>query len=152
MKSLEQIPPTWDQVLPAGERFKVVMGGEAVLDRETGLVWQRVPPHPESFPTPLSWKRSGELCRLAETGGRMGWRLATVEELFTLVDPSSVTVLPVGHPFDLGPSPSWYFWTADVDPQSPALVGLTNLHGRLFVLTNTVLPPNPRLWCVRGGR
>ena len=41
MKSLDQIPPSWDQVLPAAERFKLVMGGVAVLDAKhsgAGLV------------------------------------------------------------------------------------------------------------------
>ena len=37
--------PSWDQTLPAAQRFIVLanMNQEAVLDRETGLVWQRTP-------------------------------------------------------------------------------------------------------------
>ena len=37
--------PSWDQTLPSTTRFIVLsnMGGAAVLDRETGLVWERVP-------------------------------------------------------------------------------------------------------------
>src|SRR5215813_14310693 len=35
--------PSWDQTLPASTRFIVLsnFNSEAVLDRETGLVWQR---------------------------------------------------------------------------------------------------------------
>ena len=43
-------PPTglstdlgWSQILPAATRFQLVMGGAAVLDRETGLVWEQSP-------------------------------------------------------------------------------------------------------------
>jgi hypothetical protein len=32
---------TWEQVLPVTERFVLVMGEQAVLDKETGLVWQK---------------------------------------------------------------------------------------------------------------
>ncbi len=37
--------PSWDQTLPSNTRFIVLsnMNSEAVLDRETGLVWQRSP-------------------------------------------------------------------------------------------------------------
>ncbi len=38
-----QTQPAWDQDLPANERFKLVLGGEAVLDKETGLVWEQSP-------------------------------------------------------------------------------------------------------------
>jgi quinol-cytochrome oxidoreductase complex cytochrome b subunit len=41
MKTLDEIPPSWHQILPASERFEVVMGGGAVLDKETGLVWAK---------------------------------------------------------------------------------------------------------------
>src|SRR5208337_2627979 len=35
-------PPSWDQTLPANQRFVVLtnMNSEAVLDKETGLVWE----------------------------------------------------------------------------------------------------------------
>lgn len=33
--------PPWCQILPAAQRFVLVMNDDAVLDRETGLVWQR---------------------------------------------------------------------------------------------------------------
>src|SRR5262245_31179385 len=39
--------PSWDQQLPVGQRFIVLSNWNnfAVLDRETGLVWQRtIPP------------------------------------------------------------------------------------------------------------
>jgi hypothetical protein len=36
-------PPSWAATLPAAERFQLVLGGAAVLDRETGLVWDRSP-------------------------------------------------------------------------------------------------------------
>ena len=38
-----QTQPSWDQVLPANERFVLAMGGAAVLDKETGLVWEQSP-------------------------------------------------------------------------------------------------------------
>ena len=39
MKTLDEIPPTWSQKLPAAQRFVLVLDGAGVLDKETGLVW-----------------------------------------------------------------------------------------------------------------
>jgi len=37
--------PSWDRKIDSAKRFKVLdrFEGEAVLDRETGLVWERSP-------------------------------------------------------------------------------------------------------------
>ena len=42
--TLDNIPPNWSKKIPGPERFTVVMDGEAVLDKETGLVWVGMSP------------------------------------------------------------------------------------------------------------
>src|SRR5262249_44050324 len=89
--------PSWDQHIPAGQRFIVLSnwGNAAVLDRETGLVWQRSPNGVNA-----SWFGSAGKCHSdAATGNRLGWRLPSVEELASLVDRTqSNPALPPGHP------------------------------------------------------
>ena len=91
--------PTWDQILPDEERFEQVIprgrDSKAVLDRETGLVWQR-----NTMDTAIDWYEAQTYCYQLELGGRKGWRLPTVDELATLVDSSQANPsLPSGHPF-----------------------------------------------------
>src|SRR5829696_9506620 len=79
--------PSWDQTLRGTKRFALVMpidglGAQAALDRETGLVWQRVPIEPRAF----EWQVARNLCRTENTGARQGWRLPSVEELSSLLD------------------------------------------------------------------
>lgn len=88
---------SWDQTLPASTRFVVLWAGAVVLDRETQLVWERSPG------TMLTGFDQALLnCYTKNVGGRKGWRLPTVEELFSLVDPTVPfpgPTLPPGHPF-----------------------------------------------------
>jgi Protein of unknown function (DUF1566) len=89
--------PSWDQTLPSNTRFIVLsnMNSEAVLDRETGLVWERAPAADR-----LVWLDAVKHCYSRTTGGRKGWRLPTLTEQQSLVDPTqSLPALPVGHPF-----------------------------------------------------
>jgi Protein of unknown function (DUF1566) len=103
--------PSWDQTLPANTRFIVLsnFNNEAVLDRETGLVWQRTPSNTET-----TWGIAVNVeCRFsAATGGRMGWRLPSLVELQSLVDPKqSNPSLPAGHPF-LGVKTVGDYWSS----------------------------------------
>jgi hypothetical protein len=76
-------PPSWDTVKPtASARFKVLsaFNNEAVLDKETGLVWETQP-----SATTRTWTTAMQVCMGKTVGGRMGWRSPSVEELTSLV-------------------------------------------------------------------
>src|ERR1051326_807678 len=105
MKTLDQIPPTWSQILPAGQRFQLVMGGQAVLDKETGLVWEQspssvaVPWYLQTWPL-ITNTSAPTACLLKNVGSRMGWRVPAAQELATLLDiTQNNPALPLGHPF-----------------------------------------------------
>lgn len=69
---------------------------DLVLDRETGLVWSRN----ANLIGAYNWLDANTNCRGFELGNRAGWRLPTVEELSSLIDPSQTPLaLPAGHPF-----------------------------------------------------
>src|SRR4029450_7236826 len=71
---------SWDQTIDGGQqRFNVVENftGEAVLDRETQLVWERVP---AAVGSGLAWANALEFCSRRIVAHRMGWRLPSVDE------------------------------------------------------------------------
>lgn len=74
----------------------VTFADDLVLDKETGLVWAR-----DAGRIGLqNWLDANTLCRELELGNRIGWRLPSVEELSSLVDPGRPDLaLPPGHPF-----------------------------------------------------
>jgi hypothetical protein len=152
------VQPTlaWDQqYIGRYDRFLCLSnwGNAAVLDQETGLVWQRAPNTGTA-----AWAGALGQCRIVLTGGRAGWRLPTEEELATLVDPTqSSPPLPLGHPFQgvLGGGLNGStFWTAstveafpteayDIDFQTTAGSALGGGAGKNAFQF--------RFWCVRGG-
>src|SRR5262249_50627524 len=122
--------PSWDQKLQCDTqttcpRFIVLanwadvfhpLGGAAVLDRETGLVWYRAP-HLSGLTT---WANASVGCLDFRLGGRMGWNLPTIQELSSLVDnsvPGPAPALPPGHPFEIT-EPSAY-WSATTRAGEP---------------------------------
>lgn len=144
--------PSWDQTLPSTTRFIVLsnMGSAAVLDRETGVVWERSP-NTSTF----VWGAALSYCNNLNVGGRTGWRLPTIQELMSLVD-LSVPVppgprLPSGHPFTNVQS-SFYWsgntataisntaWSAPFGAFGTVAAGSTDKGLSLFT------------WCVRGGQ
>ncbi len=160
-----QTQPSWDQLLPTSERFQVltrILGGGGgpiafddwgVLDRETGLVWERTPQ--ASF---MSWNIAYNQCTSSKVGGRLGWRLPEVHELASLVNADHICnncpsggppALPPGHPF-LNVQGQRY-WTATLDPTFSQIgVRLVDFQtGRTGTTSNAVI--NQELfWCVRG--
>lgn len=144
MKTLDQIPPTWSQKLDASERFELVLDGEAVLDKETGLVWER---SPEA--TPRTLDKACLYCYQKVVGGRMGWRLPSIEELTSLIDPNvSNPALPGGHPFSGVQSASYWSSTTAANSDSGGL-----FVGFFFGAVKGPLAKNHGCyaWCVRGG-
>jgi len=146
MKTLDQIPPTWSQIIPGSDRFDLVMGGGAVLDKETGLVWAK---NANIASGKKTWQEAMNYCRSLNIGDRIGWRLPTVEELSSLVDESQPNLaLPTGHPFDNVQSSGAYWssttYEGDTSYAWDVYVGLggVSYHDKSY---------GSCVWPVRGG-
>ena len=137
--------PPWGRILDPAVRFQVVIFDQAVLDRETGLVWQR-----DTYITHTrQWLAACSYCYQLSLNPCKGWRLPTVEELGTLVDPGQTNpALPPGHPFTHVQSK--YYWsisTNAADLNNAWIVNFAN---------GNVLDTQPKtaghyVLCVRGG-
>jgi len=136
--------PTWHQILPAADRFKLVMNNdEAVLDRETGLVWDKSP-----STTKMSWISARSHCYKKEVGGRKGWRLPAIEELASLVDTSqSNPALPAGHPFTNVQSS--VYWSSSTVAGDASYAWIVSFGSGLVRSRDKSL--DVYVWCVRGG-
>jgi hypothetical protein len=144
--------PSWDQTLACATlstcpRFIVLsnMNNEAVLDRETGLVWQQNPAtHGNTWQAAHHDLDFG--CIVKTTGGRSGWRVPRLEELQSLTT-GPLTDLPASHPF--GPNATGTFWSATTDAFSSS-------RGRLWVIgtVGSNLAEDKgnlhKTWCVRS--
>lgn len=149
MKTLDEIPPTWSQkISDSAARFEIVLDGAAVLDKETGLVW-------EQSPNDLSimWEQACSHCYEIVVGGRRGWRLPTVEELASLVDiTNSDPALPTGHPFNNVQS-DWdddRYWSSTTKPNDSNYAMSVHL-GSGTVGFGAKNWNTYYFWCVRGG-
>ena len=140
--------PSWDQQLPASTRFVVLSnwGGAAVLDRESGLVWERSPSTP-----PDDWNSALYLCSNLKTGNRMGWKLPTIQELTSLVEPGTTGGLPVGHPF-MNVVNNSIFWSATANAADGSSArGFFFISDFSFVVTFAKFQ-QLSIWCVRSGQ
>jgi len=108
----------WDKTLDStdgdaatgcdSERFKCIFPtaanptGEAVLDLETGIVWEQSPVTTTRSMISSDPNPAYKQCLNRGVGGKSGWRLPSIPELTSLVvpgDPAGGPDLPVGHPF-----------------------------------------------------
>ena len=140
--------PSWDQTLPSSTRFIVLsnFGSAAVLDRETGLVWDRAP-----IATTFTWEDAHVLCNELTTGNRLGWRLPTYQELASLVDlsvPGPGPKLPAGQPFTgVQPTEYWSATTTAINTIGAWALNFGSASRRRDAKTSPKLA-----WCVRGGQ
>ena len=128
----------------ASDRFTPLMGGAAVGDNKTGLVWEQSPGVEH-----LGWWDAPDYCRGRTTGGRGGWRVPTKEELSSLVDASQVDPsLPDSHPFTNVKSA--IYWTATPDAKDRILAWHVSFFTGQVTVDGKHL--NRRVWCVRDQR
>ncbi len=133
-------------------RFQTLssFGDNAVLDRETGMIWVRS----ASSSGNNVWNDAVDSCHRGETTGiRRGWRLPTVEELESLcvpgvINPNEASCLPVGHPFlNVGTA---FYWSSS---HFPGISG--NVYVKRFAGPELTTPAakdqTHSTWCVRGG-
>jgi hypothetical protein len=116
---LRGVTQNWDRTLSAepggacpaaSARFTCVFNNAGARDNETGLVWG----HPQA--STMDWWTARTACANDTTGGRKGWRLPTVTELSSPLDPPNAYTLklPPGHLFAY--LSSYYgYWIATLD-------------------------------------
>lgn len=132
----------WSRALPVAERFVLVLGGQAVLDNETGLTWERTP-----ATATFNWYDTSYQCALKNLGNRQGWRPPSVYELLALAQKTGTPALPAGHPFTIGAAPL-LFWTG-TDYGSAGNRFLVDLGNGTFIL-QAAPSQSYRVWCVRA--
>ncbi len=134
--------------LPAAQRFVILsdFNSEAVLDKDTGLIWERSPQT-----TSVRWTVARRICSEKNVEGRKGWRLPSLEELASLVDysvaPPSLA-LPPGHPFlSVQSAVYWSSTRPGEDPKGSWAVHLGLGGGATFInWAHSV-----QVWCVHDG-
>ena len=142
--------PAWDQSLSVSTRFVVLTNwnSKAVLDKETGLVWERSPALTNYF----SWDEARVHCAARTTGSRKGWRLPSVHELTSLIDPARTgPALPTGHPFVIPQPIVNVHWTATTNATVATQTWFVNLHNGLVDNFAPKAGGEGNAWCVRGG-
>jgi len=135
----------WSRQFVSAARFKLLedFDYEAALDRETRLVWEIQP-----LGSTTGWQGARNHCLGKEVGGRLGWRLPTIEELASLVDPDELApALPAGHPF-LGVLDGLY-WSATNFSGNPFFARVVNFE--LGGTSSWSKVDTAWVRCVRGG-
>ncbi len=137
----------WDTRHAAATRFTVLteFGGAAVRDNNTGLVWEQAPS------TMAAWADARLYCINKAVGGTRGWRLPSVAELASLIDPS------MGAPFVpnvfTGIEQMAPYWTSTSNAESSTGLNATKFSmnfqdGTVGISAKTT---SNFFWCVRGA-
>lgn len=136
--STEQFHSTVDTNNSSASRFVIAFPG-AVLDKQTGLVWEETPDA-----TPRTWTEATRYCIDKTVGGTIGWRLPSAAELKGVQDalmaPQFVQASVFPH------VRSTIYWSASQAPIGVLFVHLVDDRVSGGDTSNTF-----PAWCVRGG-
>ena len=153
----EVVSPRWD-ITPAdwvdhgpNRRFAIYDSGtgnhadDVVFDKETGLVWERSPTQDKKI-----WDVAILHAYTKARGGRKGWRLPTIEELLSLVDPTQNNpTLPAGHPFEQVMT-DYFYWSCTLGMTEPPTYAWGYNFGNADT-SNCLKTAQLYVWLVRGG-
>jgi hypothetical protein len=87
------------------DRYTINSSQGLVTDVRTGLIWQQTPSAMQ-----YAWADANTYCRGLTIGGMTGFRIPSLKELMTLVDPTRVR--PAIDPKVFPSTPLEWFWTA----------------------------------------
>jgi hypothetical protein len=119
---------------------------DVVLDRETRLVWERAP----STQKQDSWDAAIVYSYSKALAARKGWRLPTIEELLSLVDPTQTNpTLPPGHPFQ-NVQIDYFYWSSTLGMSSPPTFAWAYNFGNGDT-SNVLKTAKLYSWLVRGS-
>ena len=131
----------WDTNNPSAARFVTAFPG-AVLDKNTGLVWEQAPDA-----TFRNWVGATDYCVNKNVGGTVGWRLPSVVELKSVQDPTLPAPFVPANVLTGIQSPS--YWSATTLADVPAAAWLVHFgDGNVGAIGK--FNTGPRAWCVRG--
>ena len=128
---------------PASSLFTLVMGGAAVEDKQTGLIWEQ---EPDTFHG--TWTEAAVHCREKTVAGLTGWRIPSMKELASLTDQTQRDpALPAGHPFSNVKSAIYWSGTPSATDDMVAW------HVSFFTGESVTDQKSQtrRVWCVREG-
>jgi Protein of unknown function (DUF1566) len=140
---------SWSNIIPNFNRRFVVLAdfsNQAVLDRETGLVWEQASDATNRPWTGATSSSASSYCANKMVGGTAGWRLPSVVELKSVQNPSlPAQFVPLSIFTGVQSAP---YWSATAVAWDPTLAWHVYFHTGLVdeePVTSTNLA-----WCVRG--
>jgi hypothetical protein len=92
-------------------------------------------------------------CTTLTVGNRKGWRLPTIQDLSSLIDPMVAPgpTLPSGHPFSNVQSLPPYYWSATTSAFGSTFAWVVSFNNGL-VDNGLTKDSGLFVWCVRGGQ
>ncbi len=146
-------PTAWNTKINGPGRFTVLaqFNKEAVFDKETRLVWERSPTAAPAVPNTFTWEEAQFHCNALTVANRKGWRLPTIQELASVVDPTQFgPSLPDGNPFSNVQSAVYWSATTRAGDAGQGQAWAVYLLNAFVGFTDMSIPMS--VWCVRGGQ